>query len=63
VTPVWIQGAGRVLPKGEAIPVPLNCAVLIGEPVHWQGKRAPFMAQLREALLKLKADAPPLRWS
>lgn len=63
VTPVWIQGAGRVLPKGEVIPVPMNCAVLIGEPVHWQGQRGAFMEELRGALLKLKDQAPPLRWS
>lgn len=63
VTPVWIQGAGRVLPKGEVIPVPMNCAVLIGEPVHWQGQRGPFMEELRAALLTLKDQAPPLRWS
>lgn len=62
VTPVWIQGAGRVLPKGEAIPVPMNCAVLVGEPLHWEGRRATFMDGLREALLALKAQAPPLRW-
>jgi 1-acyl-sn-glycerol-3-phosphate acyltransferase len=63
VTPVWIQGAGRVLPKGEAIPAPLNCAVLVGEPVVWDGERHGFMARLRAALLALKAEAPPLRWS
>ena len=63
VTPVWIQGAGRVLPKGEVIPVPMNCAVLIGEPVHWQGQRSAFMEELRAALLSLKDQAPPLRWS
>lgn len=63
VTPVWIQGAGRVLPKGETIPVPLNCAVLVGKPLAWTGERRDFMARLRAALLALKADAPPLRWS
>lgn len=62
VTPVWIQGAGRVLPKGEAIPVPMNCAVLVGDPLHWQGHRTAFMDSLRESLLALKAEAPPLRW-
>jgi len=63
VIPVWIQGAGRVLPKGETIPVPLNCAVLVGEPLAWTGDRHGFMAALRAALLALKAQAPPLRWS
>ena len=63
VTPVWIQGAGRVLPKGGMIPVPMNCCVLVGEPIRWQGHRTQFMDNLRDALLALKAEAPPLRWS
>lgn len=63
VTPVWIQGAGRVLPKGEIVPVPMNCAVVVGPPLHWEGKRTAFMDALREALLALKDKAPPLRWS
>ncbi len=62
VTPVWIQGAGRVLPKGTHIPVPMNCAVLVGEPLHWEGHRTAFMEGLRDSLLALKAQAPPLRW-
>ncbi|PXA85757.1 1-acyl-sn-glycerol-3-phosphate acyltransferase [Caulobacter sp. D4A] len=63
VIPVWIQGAGRVLPKGASVPVPLNCAVLVGEPVIWTGRRGGFMDALRAAMLALKAQAPPLRWS
>ena len=63
VTPVWIQGAGRVLPKGEVLPVPMNCAVVVGPPIHWDGKRTAFMYALRDALLTLKAQAPPLRWA
>ena len=63
VIPVWIQGAGRVLPKGEILPVPMNCAVVVGEPIRWQGRRTAFMDALREALLALKDKAPPLRWS
>jgi 1-acyl-sn-glycerol-3-phosphate acyltransferase len=63
VIPVWIQGAGRVLPKGEVVPVPMTCAVLVGEAIRWEGRRTPFMEGLRDALLALKAQAPPLRWS
>jgi 1-acyl-sn-glycerol-3-phosphate acyltransferase len=62
VIPVWIEGAGRVLPKGSAIPVPMNCTVLVGEPLAWAGAREPFMSALRERLLALKAEAPPQRW-
>jgi len=62
VTPIWIQGAGRVLPKGRIIPVPFICSVIVGEPVHWRGDRAAFMAELKAALETLRAMAPPLRW-
>ena len=63
VVPVWIQGAGRVLPKGAVIPVPMNCWVAAGPPIRWEGRRTAFMEALREGLLALKAEAPPLRWS
>ena len=62
VCPIWIEGAGRVLPKGAVLPVPLNCTVLVGEPLAWGGDRKAFMAALRERLLALKAEAPPQRW-
>ena len=62
VTPIWIQGAGRVLPKGERVPVPLTCCVEVGEPLSWDGDRKGFMDRLRAAIEALRAAAPPLRW-
>ncbi len=62
VTPVWIQGAGRVLAKGDHVPVPMTCCALVGEAIHWSGDRGAFMAELKAALDALKAEAPPLRW-
>jgi 1-acyl-sn-glycerol-3-phosphate acyltransferase len=62
VIPVWIQGAGRVLPKGRTIPVPLTCSVHVGEPIAWPGDRVLFLETLRQALEDLHAQAPPLRW-
>lgn len=62
VTPAWIAGAGRVLPKGRGLPVPLNCSVNIGPPLAWSGDRHAFMTALREALEALHREAPPLRW-
>lgn len=63
VIPVWLQGAGRVLPKGAHVPVPLNCTVLVGEPFRWGGDRMAFMDELRDRLEALKALAPPQRWA
>ena len=63
VTPVWLQGAGRVLPKGAHVPVPLNCTVLVGDAIFWGGDRMAFMEDLRVRLEALKALAPPQRWA
>ena len=63
VTPIWLQGAGRVLPKGAHVPVPMNCTVLVGEPFKWGGDRMAFMDELRDRLEALKALAPPQRWA
>ncbi len=62
ITPVWIQGAGRVLPKGHSIPIPMTCCALVGEPIHWRGDKDAFMAELKSSLDALHAEAPPLRW-
>ena len=62
VVPAWIAGAGRVLPKGEGVPVPLNCSVHVGEPLHWSGDRHAFMDEIRAALETLRDQAPPLHW-
>jgi 1-acyl-sn-glycerol-3-phosphate acyltransferase len=63
VIPVWIQGAGRVLPKGSWLAAPLTCCVVVGEALYWTGERTSFMTALRAALEALAAEAPPLRWS
>lgn len=63
VVPVWIAGAGRVLPKGSGVPVPLNCSVTVGQPLKWRGDRHGLMDEIREALETLSREAPPLRWS
>lgn len=63
VTPVWIEGAGRVLPKGARAPVPMNCTAMVGEPLFWNGGRTAFMDELRLRLEALAATAPPQRWA
>ncbi|BDW98381.1 lysophospholipid acyltransferase family protein [Maricaulis maris] len=62
VVPVYLQGAGRVLPRGSVIPVPFVCSAVIGDALRWSGGRDTFMTGLRDALAALKAEAPPLRW-
>jgi 1-acyl-sn-glycerol-3-phosphate acyltransferase len=62
VIPVWIEGAGRVLPKGAKTPVPMNCTALVGEAMRWSGSKPEFMAELRQRLDALPDEAPPQHW-
>lgn len=62
IVPVYLQGAGRVLPRNSRIPVPFNCSVIIGAPIAWCGDRHAFMDILRSTFEALRSEAPPLRW-
>ncbi len=62
VVPIYLQNAGRALPKGKHIPVPFVFTAIIGEALTYPGDRAEFMDQLRSAMAVLKEEAPPLKW-
>jgi 1-acyl-sn-glycerol-3-phosphate acyltransferase len=34
LVPVWIENVGRVMPKGQLLPVPLLCSVYFGAPLR-----------------------------
>ena len=59
LVPVWMENLGRVLPKGETVPVPLLCSVNFGVPLTiGQGEeRGAFLARARQALLDVAAQA------
>jgi 1-acyl-sn-glycerol-3-phosphate acyltransferase len=59
--PVWMENQGRVLPKGETVPVPMLCSINFGEPIRIaQGdEKAAFLQRTREALLALAASVKP----
>jgi 1-acyl-sn-glycerol-3-phosphate acyltransferase len=62
IVPIYIQGAGRALPKGAKIPVPFDITIVIGEALSFAGSRPALIAELRAQLANLKALAPPLKW-
>jgi 1-acyl-sn-glycerol-3-phosphate acyltransferase len=62
VTPVYLQGAGRSLPKDAKLLVPFNTTAVVGDPLTWNGSHHGFVDELRARIEELKAQAPPLRW-
>ncbi|TXH66109.1 MAG: 1-acyl-sn-glycerol-3-phosphate acyltransferase [Lysobacteraceae bacterium] len=58
LVPVWIHNLGRVMPKGEILPIPLLCTVTFGPTlaqVAGEDKSA-FLQRARDALLALRPD-------
>jgi 1-acyl-sn-glycerol-3-phosphate acyltransferase len=62
VVPVYMQGLGRVLPKGEFTLVPVVVDVFVGAPVAWTGNRQAFTQALQEAVTDLASGAPSRTW-
>ena len=60
LVPVWMNNLGRVMPKGEPLPIPLLCTVTFGAPLERiDGEdKAAFLGRARAALLALRPDDP-----
>lgn len=58
LVPVWMENLGRVLPKGETVPVPLLCSVNFGVPMRLgQGEeKDAFLGRARQAMLDIAAQ-------
>lgn len=58
LVPVWMENSGRVLPKGESIPLPMLCTVNFGAPlrIHHDEPKGAFIDRARGALLALGAS-------
>jgi 1-acyl-sn-glycerol-3-phosphate acyltransferase len=56
IVPIFLQGLGKALPKGEALLVPFFCDVLIGEPLYWTGSKSGLMHLLTERFQALAAS-------
>ncbi|BBA33039.1 glycerol acyltransferase [Methylocaldum marinum] len=64
VTPVFMSGLGRSMPKGELFPLPLFVDVFVGKPLAFQESKHEFMQQLSAQLRHLRSklvrrDASP----
>jgi 1-acyl-sn-glycerol-3-phosphate acyltransferase len=61
LVPVWMENLGRVLPKGEVIPVPLLCSVNFGAPLKLQAgeEKQAFLDRAKRSLLELASAIRP----
>lgn len=63
VTPIFMYGLGKALPRGEGLFVPFMCEMNIGEPMRWQGDRRQFISSLDQTFLELAREIAPKPWS
>ena len=61
VTPVFMHGLGKALPRGEWLLVPFFVDVFIGEPLTWNGDRRAYLNEFKCAIERLAAEGhfPP----
>ena len=62
VTPIYLHGLGKALPKGEWLPIPFFADVFIGESLNWLDKRGPTMQALEQAFVALEREGSFLEW-
>ncbi len=62
VVPVFLHGLGKVLPRGEFLPVPFFVDVFVGESFIWTGDKTAFMAELDRRLHALADEGTFPAW-
>lgn len=62
VIPVFLQGLGKCLPKGEGMFVPFICDVIVGNEMFWQQDNKTFLAQLEQKVHELAKDITSTPW-
>ncbi len=63
VIPVYLYGLGKSLPRGDWLPVPFFCDVLIGHPLTWCEQRDQYLTQVQQAFDTLAAEGGFPRYS
>ena len=63
VVPVFLDGLGKVLPKGESLLVPFNCHANVGEAMFWNGDKRNFLRDLHRHMKCLSAERLCPRWA
>ncbi len=62
ITPVFMHGLGKSLPRGEGMLVPFVCEINIDEPLSWEGDRTALITALTESFDRLEQALEPKEW-
>ena len=62
IVPVYFQGLGRALPRGEGLLVPFLCDMYVGEHLYWSGDEAEFMTRLARRFESLSREGYKPQW-
>ena len=62
IVPVYFQGLGRALPRGEGLLVPFLCDMYVGEHLYWNGDEADFMRRLVRRFESLSREGYKPQW-
>ncbi len=62
ITPVYMYGLGKALPRGEALLVPFVCEINIGEPLRWDNDRTKLIKNLQDSFDALKKEIEVKPW-
>jgi 1-acyl-sn-glycerol-3-phosphate acyltransferase len=62
IVPIYLQGLGRALPRGEGMVVPFMCDMFVGEHLYWGGDEAEFMERLKRRFETLSREGYRPQW-
>lgn len=62
ITPVFMHGLGKALPKDDFILVPFFCDIFVGEPLYWHDDKQAFMHDLTERFEVLSHEKHFAQW-
>jgi 1-acyl-sn-glycerol-3-phosphate acyltransferase len=63
ITPVFMHGLGKALPKGESILVPFFCDMFVAPAIEAGLSKPEFMARLEQVMGELQAELPVQPWN
>lgn len=62
ITPVYMHGLGKALPRGEVVLVPFVCEINIGEPLKWEDDHTKLIENLQDSFEALKNEIEVKPW-